>query len=177
METLKSVIVCVLQPAVMRILATGTLEPKSSHNFERGLETTVKGRYNALRHSASVLAESTEKNRSIIGLSSIFAEDGQKGHIAYSAYLGALNSMLLPAARDLSQFGIRVNNILVGFFESEKGLGSQPVALKEGICNMIPTPKRLGQYKDFSHTVKYMIENEYLNAVNLRLDGAVRSFP
>lgn len=140
-------------------------------------DTTIYGRLAVIQHAASVLASSQASNRSIIGFSSIFAEEGQKGQAFYSAALGALNSMVLPAARDLSQFGIRLNNILLGYFDSVPGLGSQPGSVKEGISNLIPCPKRLGNNEDLSHCVKFMIENEYINAVNLRLDGGIRSFP
>ncbi|CAF4606121.1 unnamed protein product, partial [Rotaria magnacalcarata] len=50
----------------------------------------------------------------IINTSSIAAYEGQIGQVAYSAASGALESMTLPLARDLSSVGIRVCTILPG---------------------------------------------------------------
>ncbi|MEN2500273.1 MAG: hypothetical protein MHMPM18_004440, partial [Marteilia pararefringens] len=174
---LKSVIITVLQPCITRLVHTDDLTPKPTYQLKKAAEVSFFGRFNALKCAASALAASNAQNRSIIGLSSIFADEGQKGHSAYSALLGSLNSMTLPSARDLSQFGIRVNNICAGFFSSPNGLGSQSVQTREGIANLVPYPKRLGNSEDLAHCVKFMIENEYLNGVNLRLDGAMRTTP
>ncbi len=38
--------------------------------------------------------------------------------MAYSATKGAINGMVLPMARDLGRFGIRVVAIAPGFFET-----------------------------------------------------------
>lgn len=50
----------------------------------------------------------------IINTSSIAAFDGQIGQVAYAASKGAIASMTLPLARDLSREGIRVMSIAPG---------------------------------------------------------------
>ncbi len=52
----------------------------------------------------------------ILFVSSVAAEEGQRGHVAYSASKGAVNGMVLPMARDLGKFGIRVLAISPGIF-------------------------------------------------------------
>ena len=50
----------------------------------------------------------------IINTTSIAAYEGQRGQAAYSASKGAIVGMTVPIARDLAQFGIRVNTIAPG---------------------------------------------------------------
>ncbi len=52
----------------------------------------------------------------IVNTSSIAAFEGQVGQSAYSASKGAIVSMTLPLARDLSRDGIRVVTIAPGSF-------------------------------------------------------------
>ena len=50
----------------------------------------------------------------IINTASVAAYDGQRGQAAYSASKGAIVGMTLPIARDLAQYGIRINTIAPG---------------------------------------------------------------
>ena len=50
----------------------------------------------------------------IINTASVAAYDGQRGQCAYAASKGAIVSMTLPLARDLSKLGIRANTIAPG---------------------------------------------------------------
>ena len=54
----------------------------------------------------------------ILFVSSVAAEEGQRGQAAYSATKGAVNGMVLPMARDLGKFGIRVLAIAPGIFHT-----------------------------------------------------------
>lgn len=80
--------------------------------------------------------------------------------------------MVMPMARDLGKFGIRVLAIAPGIFET-------PLAqnIPEGVRKRLnaDTPLgRPGQSDEFSHFVKVCIENSYLNGVHLRIDGATK---
>lgn len=59
-------------------------------------------------------ANNNNERGCIINTSSIAAYEGQCGQVAYAASKGAINSMTLPLARDLSTHGIRVNTIAPG---------------------------------------------------------------
>ena len=54
----------------------------------------------------------------ILFVSSVAGDEGQRGQVAYSASKGAINGMLMPMARDLGRFGIRVLAIAPGTFKS-----------------------------------------------------------
>ena len=78
-----------------------------------------------------------------INTASIAAFDGQVGQVAYSASKGGVVGMTLPAARDLSQYGIRVNTIAPGLFDTPL-LGALPEEARQALGAGIPFPPRLG---------------------------------
>jgi len=41
----------------------------------------------------------------------------------------------------------------------------------------VPFPKRLGQAEEYARLAVFMVENPYLNAAAIRLDGGIRMAP
>jgi len=109
----------------------------------------------------------------IVNTSSVAAEDGQLGQIAYAASKGGVAAMTLPAARDLAKDGIRVAAILPGLFDTPMFAGL-PDDLRQALAANVPFPQRLGDPSEFGALVRHICENDMLNGVCIRLDGAVR---
>lgn len=108
----------------------------------------------------------------IIFVSSVAAEEGQRGQVAYSASKGALNGLVLPMARDLGRFNIRVVAIAPGIFETPlSSLMSEKV---KAVLNKDTPMGRMGTPDEFAHFTQAIIENSYLNGVHLRIDGATK---
>jgi len=61
-----------------------------------------------------------QKSGSIINISSIVGVKGVKGQLAYAATKGALNAVTLSAAKELAEYGIRVNAIAPGMVGTER---------------------------------------------------------
>ena len=112
----------------------------------------------------------------IINTASVAAEDGQVGQAAYSASKGGVVGMTLPIARDLMNEGIRVNTILPGIFETPL-MKSLPEKAQESLAASVPFPKRLGRPEEYAKLALAMIENDYWNGEDVRLDGAIRMAP
>jgi NAD(P)-dependent dehydrogenase (short-subunit alcohol dehydrogenase family) len=112
----------------------------------------------------------------IVNTASIAAFDGQIGQLAYSASKGGVVGMTLPAARDLSAVGIRVNTIAPGIIDTPL-LGTLPDPARQALAAGVPFPKRLGLPTDYAALVKHIAENGYLNGETIRLDGALRMAP
>ncbi|MFM6832421.1 MAG: SDR family NAD(P)-dependent oxidoreductase, partial [Novosphingobium sp.] len=91
----------------------------------------------------------------IIMTSSAASQDGQIGQVAYGGGKGAVNSMVLPMARDLMDVGIRVNAILPGIFATPPMLGvkDKAPAIFAGLEASVPFPKRLGNPSEFGSLV------------------------
>ncbi|EKD77158.1 MAG: short chain dehydrogenase/reductase family oxidoreductase, partial [uncultured bacterium] len=109
----------------------------------------------------------------IINTASIAAFEGQLGQIAYSASKGGVASMTLPAARELSKFGIRVMTIAPGVMQTPMMTGMTEEVQKQ-LSADVPFPKQLGDPKNFGQLCAHIIENSYLNGSTIRLDGALR---
>ena len=154
--------------------------PMPLSDFERVIRVNLIGSFNMLRLAAahmSQLAECVDKARgAIINTASVAATDGQIGQAAYAASKGAIISMALPAARELARFGIRVNTIAPGIFATPL-LQSLPPEVQQSLAAAIPYPSRLGEPSEYADAVRFCIENQYLNAEVIRLDGAIRMQP
>jgi NAD(P)-dependent dehydrogenase (short-subunit alcohol dehydrogenase family) len=84
--------------------------------------------------------------------------------------------MTLPAARDLSKVGIRVNTVCPGTMDTPL-LGSLPEAARQSLAAAIPFPSRLGLPREFAALVKHLIDNNYINGETIRIDGSLRMAP
>ena len=98
--------------------------------------------------------------------------------MAYSASKGGIFGMTVPAARDLSVIGVRVNTICPGIIDTPiYGTGEQAEEFKKRLVAPVVFPKRMGRPDEFAHLVRSLIENEYINAEIIRFDGGIRFQP
>lgn len=109
----------------------------------------------------------------IINTSSVAAEDGQIGQAAYAASKGGVVSLTLPMARDLRREGIRVNAILPGVFDTPLFARASDV-VRDGLTASILFPSRFGRPDEFAAFAVSLVENDYVNGEDIRLDGGVR---
>jgi NAD(P)-dependent dehydrogenase (short-subunit alcohol dehydrogenase family) len=105
--------------------------------------------------------------------SSVAAFEGQVGQSAYSASKGAVASMTLPMARELSRHGIRVVSIAPGVFETPM-MQAASDKVRQPLLEQTIFPRRFGEPDEFAMMVEQALENKMLNGCVLRLDGALR---
>jgi NAD(P)-dependent dehydrogenase (short-subunit alcohol dehydrogenase family) len=158
----------------------GSKGPHPLLAFETIIQINLIGTFNTLRFAASAMI-ATEPLRDgergvIVNTASIAAFDGQVGQIAYSASKGGVVGMTLPAARDLAQYGIRVNTIAPGLFDTPL-LAGLPEEARKKLGAGVPFPQRLGQPDEYGHLACHIVENRMLNGEVIRLDGALRMPP
>ncbi len=80
--------------------------------------------------------------------------------------------MVLPMARDLGKYGIRVAAIAPGIFQTPMA-GHMPEKVTQRLNADTPMG-RPGQPDEFAHFAGAIIENSYINGVSLRVDGAIK---
>ncbi len=145
--------------------------------FRRVLEVNLVGTFNMLRLAAAAMSISepnAEGERGVIvSTASVSAFEGQIGQAAYAASKGGVASLVLPAARELARFGIRVVAIAPGVFETAM-MQATPEPLRESLASQVPFPPRFGRPEEFALLVQQIIENSMLNGTVIRLDGAIR---
>lgn len=167
--------------AVVQKLLDRDNNPTDLEQFSRGVNINLVGSFNVVRCVASsiakrVAADGGPKNEDhgiLINTASIAAFDGQVGQASYSSSKAGVVGMTLPLARELTRHGVRVMTIAPGVFETPMMAGL-PEKAQEELKASVPYPKRLGSPKEFANLVAHIIENAYLNAEVIRLDGAIR---
>jgi NAD(P)-dependent dehydrogenase (short-subunit alcohol dehydrogenase family) len=148
--------------------------------FELTIQINLIGTFRCITQSALGMADlpplEDGERGVIINTASVAAEDGQIGQAAYSASKGGVLAMGLPIARDLMNEGVRVNTILPGVFKTPM-VAMMPENVQDGLGAQVPFPKRLGQPDEYARLACFLIENPYMNAAAVRLDGGIRMAP
>jgi NAD(P)-dependent dehydrogenase (short-subunit alcohol dehydrogenase family) len=154
--------------------------PLSLEVFEKVIKVNLIGSFNMMRLAAAGMMSfevaGEEERGVIVSTASVAAFEGQVGQAAYAASKGGIVSLTLPAARELSQFGIRVNAIAPGLFLTPLLDGLSDEA-RSNLSGSIPFPRRLGMPQEFASLVLHVIENRYINGEVIRIDGALRMQP
>jgi NAD(P)-dependent dehydrogenase (short-subunit alcohol dehydrogenase family) len=149
-------------------------------DFARVIQVNLIGTFNALRLAAADMqaldALEDGERGVIVSTASVAAYEGQIGQAAYAASKGGVLALVLPAARELAQFGIRVNAIAPGIFATPM-LTGMPDEVQQSLAASVPFPKRLGRPEQYADLVLHIVENRYINGETIRLDGALRMAP
>jgi NAD(P)-dependent dehydrogenase (short-subunit alcohol dehydrogenase family) len=158
----------------------GSKGPHPLLPFETIISINLIGTFNALRFASTAMIANEpgeDGERGVcINTASIAAFDGQVGQIAYSASKGGVVAITLPAARDLAQYGIRVNTIAPGLFDTPL-LAALPEEARNKLGAGVPYPARLGRPAEYAQLACHIVENRMLNGETIRLDGALRMPP
>jgi NAD(P)-dependent dehydrogenase (short-subunit alcohol dehydrogenase family) len=181
-EPLRAAISCAgIGVAARTVGRDGT--PHDLGAYTRVINVNLIGTFNVMRIAAAAIAKTEPADEDglrgvVINTSSIAGIEGQTGQIAYSASKGGIIGMTLPAARDLSAVGVRVNTICPGIIDTPiYGLGENAEEVKARLVAPVVFPKRMGRASEFGHLVRSLIENDYMNAEVIRFDGGIRFQP
>jgi NAD(P)-dependent dehydrogenase (short-subunit alcohol dehydrogenase family) len=165
---------------VARDKETKAAKPYPMQQFELTIRINLIGTFRCIANAAVGMVDldpvADGEKGVIINTASVAAEDGQIGQVAYSASKGGVLAMALPIARDLMGEGVRVNTILPGVFKTPM-VAMMPPNVQDALGAQVPFPKRLGQPEEYAALACFMIENGYMNAAAVRLDGGIRMAP
>jgi NAD(P)-dependent dehydrogenase (short-subunit alcohol dehydrogenase family) len=148
--------------------------------YRKIVEINLIGSFTVLAIAAEAIAQ-TEADENgqrgvVVNTASIAAYDGQVGQAAYASSKGGIVGLTLPAARDLSQYGIRVCTIAPGIVETPM-LATVAEEFRAALAAGVPFPKRLGRPDEYAKLALSIIDNDYLNGETIRLDGSLRMAP
>ncbi|MDM0028237.1 SDR family NAD(P)-dependent oxidoreductase [Variovorax saccharolyticus] len=145
--------------------------------FAQATAVNINGVFNVMSKCAEQMArneaEVGEERGVVINVSSGAAYEGQVGQTAYAASKAAIIGMNMPAARELGAIGVRVNAIAPGLFLTAMVAGLDARVL-DSLKEQMEAPRRLGDMREFAHCCAFIVENAYVNAETIRLDGAAR---
>jgi NAD(P)-dependent dehydrogenase (short-subunit alcohol dehydrogenase family) len=162
----------------MRIV--GKEGPMALADYGRVIRINLIGTFNAMRLAAAAMSKldplADGERGVILCTASVAAYEGQIGQAAYSSSKGGVVALVLPAAREFAQFGVRVNAIAPGIFLTPMLMGLTPQA-QESLAASLPFPKKLGDPSQYAALARHLIENRYINGETIRIDAALRMAP
>ncbi|HEX2338486.1 MAG TPA: SDR family NAD(P)-dependent oxidoreductase [Hyphomicrobiaceae bacterium] len=164
-----------------RVKESNAIEPHDLASFAKVIQVNLIGTFLMMSKSAVGMqaagAINADGERGVmICTSSVAAQDGQIGQVAYAASKGGVAAMTLPVARDLSRDGIRVVTIMPGLFLTPMFAGLSPAA-QQSLAASVPFPSRLGDPTEYAALAVHICENPMLNGECIRLDGSLRMAP
>ncbi len=156
----------------------GKSGPLDMEQFQRVIDVNLVGAFDVMRQCAELMTRNADAGLDgergvIINVSSGAAFEGQKGQAAYSASKAGLIGLMLPAARDLAQYGIRVVTIAPGLFDTGIFAAVDPKVV-QALGKAALNPARLGEPGEFASLVMHIVENRYINATTLSIDAGAR---
>ncbi len=139
--------------------------------FDRVIDTNLKGVWNICKHAAKPLLKS-ETGR-IINISSVSGILGNAGQSNYSAAKAGVIGLTKALAREFAARHVTVNAIAPGFIETDMTKKLPEEAVKAW-ADQIPL-KRFGSPSDVAHAVTFLASDEasYITGHTLMVDGGL----
>jgi len=147
---------------------------KLTHNllledWNKVLSVNLTGSFLISRHLLPYMIK--EKWGRIINVSSVVSQIGVPGTAAYAASKSGLTGLTKTLAKEYASYGITVNCLCFGYFSS--GLISTiPTNKVELLKEQIPM-KKLGETKDISVAIEFLIKCDYITGTTINLNGGM----
>jgi 3-oxoacyl-[acyl-carrier protein] reductase len=138
-------------------------------DFKSVLNVNLVGVFICGREAAAKMA--TNNGGIIINISSV-SRAGNFGQTNYSAAKAGVDAMTVTWSKELAKYHIRCAAIAPGYINTEMVAAIKPEAL-DRITSQVPL-KRLGEMHEISQTVRFIIENDFINGKTLEIDGGLR---
>ncbi len=135
-------------------------------DFDKVIDTNLKGAFNMIRHVTPLLLRS--KEGCIINISSVSGLMGNAGQSNYSASKAGLIGLTKSVAKEYAAKGIRCNAIAPGFIKTDM----TEAHADNPLLSMIPLGK-MGDVEDVAEAVAYLIGAKYVTGEVLRVDGGI----
>lgn len=147
------------------------LEETSAEAFDKVYRVNQLGTFLGMKHAALAMRESG--GGAIVNLSSIFGMKGFERTVAYGAAKWAVRGMSKIAARDLGKYGIRVNSIHPGAFDTQL-VAENPSEVVQRWAKETPLG-RIGQPQECADAVIYLLSpaSSFVTGAELLVDGGL----
>ena len=153
------------------ITKDGLLMKMSEEDFDKVLDTNLKGAFNTIRFASRQMLR--QKGGRIINMSSVVGVSGNAGQANYAASKAGVIGLTKAAVRELASRGITVNAIAPGFIETDMtDVLSDKV--KEASEAQIPLG-HFGKPEDVAAAAAFLASEEarYITGQVLHVDGGM----
>jgi 3-oxoacyl-[acyl-carrier protein] reductase len=138
-------------------------------DFQAVLDVNLVGVFLCAREAAAIMAG--QSRGVIINISSV-SRAGNFGQTNYSAAKAGVDAMTVTWSKELARYQVRVAGIAPGYLDTDMITAVKPEVL-EKIVAQVPV-KRLGDPAEIAATVRFIIENDFVNGRILEIDGGLR---
>jgi NAD(P)-dependent dehydrogenase (short-subunit alcohol dehydrogenase family) len=133
------------------------------------IDVNIKGNINVISNCLTKMIE--KKYGRIISISSVFAELNIPKNSIYCASKAFIDRFVSNANRESVKYGVTCNTIQLGYFDG-------------GMCYRIDEKyqerakekiglRRWGRIDELYNTINYIVDNEYICGINLKIDGGL----
>ena len=153
------------------ITRDGLVAMMKEEDFDRVIDTNLKGAFNMIRHCSGLFLRN--KEGCIVNISSVSGLMGNAGQCNYSASKAGLIGLAKSAAKELASKGIRCNAVAPGFIETDM-TEVLPEKIKEASAAQIPLGK-FGKAEDVANAVAFLASEDagYITGQVLHVDGGM----
>lgn len=139
----------------------------STTHMEEMFKVNVIGMINCIQYARRIM----KNGGSIINISSIVGRYGDAGQVAYSASKGAVLSLTMSAAKELAEYGIRVNSVAPGLTKTDMFDKTDPKYLEKRLNNI--GFKRVAIPRDIANAVLFLASDlsNYITGEIIGVDG------
>jgi len=142
----------------------------SFDQFQSVINVNLTGTFLCGREAAAAMIESGQAGV-IVNISSL-GKAGNVGQSNYAASKAGVAAMSVGWAKELARYNIRSAAVAPGVIATEMTAAMKPEAL-ERLEKLVPVG-RLGQAEEIASTVRFIIENDYVNGRVFEVDGGIR---
>jgi NADP-dependent 3-hydroxy acid dehydrogenase YdfG len=129
----------------------------------------IKGNINIVSTCLPKMIE--KKYGRIISISSVFSELNVPKNSIYCATKAFVDRFISNANKENIKYGITCNSIQLGYWDG--GMCHRVEEKYQEIAKEKIGLKRWGSIEELYNTVNYIVDNEYVCGVNLRIDGGL----
>lgn len=146
------------------------IERMSFEQFQSVINVNLTGTFLCGREAAAAMIESGQAGV-IVNISSL-ARAGNVGQSNYAASKAGVAAMSVGWAKELARYNIRSAAVAPGVIATDMTAAMKPEAL-DRLEKLVPVG-RLGQAEEIASTVRFIIENDYVNGRVFEVDGGIR---